>query len=90
MLIQLTDAEGRETWINPIHVKVVRTRKGLLGGQKGSEVWFSFHGTSEAVYFHEPPDQLATLLNGAMPPVLLIDTASEEATLPNPSTGSTG
>lgn len=83
MLVQLTDAEGRETWVNPIHVKVVRTRKGMLGGQKGTEVWFSFHATSEAVYFSEPPDQVATLLNAAMPPVLLIDTASEEPTPTN-------
>jgi hypothetical protein len=30
VLVQFIDSEGRETWINPIHVKAVRTSKGLL------------------------------------------------------------
>lgn len=72
MLIQLTDAEGRETWINPMHVKVVRTRKGMLGGQKGSEVWFSFANGSEAVYFSEPPSEIAQALNAGMPSLMYL------------------
>ena len=89
MLISLTDADGRETWINPIHVKIVRTRKGMLGGEKGTEVWFSFHNTSEAVYFSEPPEEIAQAINAAMPPVLLIDPSSEEP-MPPSSNGSAG
>jgi hypothetical protein len=87
MLIQLTDAEGRETWINPIHVKIVRTRKGMLGGGKGSEVWFSFHATSEAVYFSESPADIAAMLNAAMPPVIALDTSGDEPPVTNPQTG---
>jgi hypothetical protein len=85
MLIQLTDAEGRETWINPIHVKIVRTRKGMLGGEKGTEVWFSFHATSQALYFKESAEQLAGLIEAAMPPVLLIDAGSGDDPPVNPS-----
>lgn len=78
MLIPLTDAEGRETWINPIHVKVVRTRKGVLGREKGSEVWFSFHHSSEAIYFTESPSEISAALNAAMPPVIALDTSGDE------------
>ncbi len=87
MLIPLTDAEGRETWINPLHVKVVRTRKGMLGGGKGCEVWFSFNSNSEAIYFSESPAEIAAALNAAMPPVIALDTSGDEPPPPNPQTG---
>lgn len=90
MLIRLADAEGRETWINPIHVKVVRTRKGMLGGEKGTEVWFSFNATSEAIYFSEPPEHIAAMIDAAMPPVLLVDSSEASDSAPNPSTGAAG
>lgn len=83
MLLHLTDAEGRETWINPIHVKVIRTRSGLLGGKKGCEVWFSFNSASEAIYFSEDPSDIAALVNAAMPPILLVDSSDEEQPPPH-------
>jgi hypothetical protein len=87
VLIPLTDAEGRETWINPIHVKVVRTRKGMLGGGKGTEVWFSFTSNSEAIYFSESPAEIAAALNGGMPPVVALDTSGDEPPMQSPQTG---
>lgn len=84
MLIQLTDADGRETWINPIHVKIIRTRKGMLGGGKGTEVWFSFIATSEAVYFSEPPAVIAQALNAAMPTVVALTPDDDDQTTPPP------
>lgn len=88
MLVQFTDADGRETWINPIHVKVVRTRKGMLGGQKGTEVWFSFNATSEAIYFNELPAVIAEALNAGMPPVVALDTTEDDSSsVPQQSPG---
>lgn len=71
MLVQFTDHESRETWINPIHVKLIRTWRGALGGKKGTEVWFSFNSGSEAVYLDADPSTVAQQLNSAMPLVML-------------------
>lgn len=71
MLVPFTDSELRETWINPIHVHLIRTWRGALGGKKGTEVWFSFNGSSEAVYIEEDPASVAVKLNAAMPVIML-------------------
>lgn len=86
MFIRFIDAEGRDAWINPIHVKLVRTRKGMLGGVKGTEIWFSRSTGSEAVNVPLAPEEVATALNAAMPPVVAIDSGGEEA----PPTGKAG
>lgn len=70
MLVPFTDSEGREAWINPIHVKVVRTKKGLLGGKKGTEVWFSWTTGSESIKIPEEPSAVAMKLNAAMPEMI--------------------
>jgi hypothetical protein len=77
MLVHFTDIEGRETWVNPIHVKLVRTYQGLLGGKKGTEVWFSFNNTSEAVYLAQQPGEVAAVLDAAMPPVVVLGEGEE-------------
>lgn len=66
MLVPFTDAEGRETWINALHVKVVRTRKGMLGGKKGAEVWFSWASSASAVNIPEDPATVSLKLNAAL------------------------
>ena len=71
MLVQFTDSEGREVWLNPIHVKAVRVRKGLLGGKKGADVWFSWQTASESIAIPMEPTEVATLLNAGMPEVML-------------------
>ncbi len=79
MLIRLTDKDGRETWINPIHVRIVRQKHGMLGGKTDvTEVWFSFHAQSEAIYFGESPAEIAAALNAGMPPAYLIATNGED------------
>jgi hypothetical protein len=78
MFICFTDAEGREAWINPIHVKLVRTRKGMLGGVKGAEIWFSRAAGAEAVNVPLAPAEVAAALNAAMPPVIAIDSGGED------------
>ncbi|MDX2114502.1 MAG: hypothetical protein SFZ24_02620 [Planctomycetota bacterium] len=67
MLVQFTDNEGRETWINPIHVKVVRTARKLFGGAKGSEIWFGWAATSESINVPEAPADVAQRLSASMP-----------------------
>jgi hypothetical protein len=86
MLIPFTDEQGRETWINPIHVKVVRSRKGILGGDKGTEVWFSFNGGSEAIYFTESVATIAAALNAGMPSAIVLDSSEDDTHMPPPTT----
>lgn len=82
MLVKFTDTEGRETWINAMHVKVIRASKGLLGGVKGTEIWFSWNSTSSSINVRNSPDEVAAALSAAMPasmpPIAMFD--SEEDT----------
>ena len=77
MLVKFTDTEGRETWINAMHVKVVRTAKGLLGGVKGSEIWFGWSSTSTSVNVRSTPEEVAAALAAALSsginPIALLD-----------------
>lgn len=87
MFVQFTDNDGRETWINPVHVKVVRTNQGFLGGKKGSEIWFSFGSSSEAIYVPQSPSEATALLDAAMPPTSFVDAGddSEDDSTPKSS-----
>ncbi len=88
MLVRFTDKDGRETWINPIHVRVVREKHGMLGGKKNvTEVWFSFHAQSEAIYFNEPPAEIAAALNAAILPGYYIGGSDEDEPPAVPHTG---
>jgi hypothetical protein len=78
MLIQFFDADGRETWINPIQVRVVRAKKGLLGGVKGTEVWMSYSSTSSSVEVPLPTTEVAERLNAAMPAVWFGDSTDDD------------
>lgn len=78
MLVPFTDSEGREVWVNPIHVKAVRVRKGLLGGKKGSDIWFSWQTSSESIAIPLEPSEVAAALNAAMPAVMLPAPVSDE------------
>ncbi len=84
MLVKFTDTEGRDTWINAIHVKVVRVSKGLLGGVKGSEIWFSWNSTSESITVRNSPDEVAAALTAAMPasmpPIEMFDSEEDAPT----------
>jgi hypothetical protein len=83
MLVKFTDTEGRETWINAMHVKVVRTAKGLLGGVKGTEIWFSWGSTSQSVNVRSTPEEVAAALAAAMPssmpPIAVFDSEDDDA-----------
>lgn len=81
MLISFIDHEGRETWVNPLHVRVVRTHESMLGKSKGSEIWFSFNSSSEAIYVKEPPAEVSARLNAAMPVAYLPSFSDGEASM---------
>ncbi len=64
MLVHLQDTDGRDIWINPIHVKVLRTKKGIFGGgKKGTEIWLGWTGTSEAIVVPQDPTDIAAAMN---------------------------
>lgn len=72
MLAKLTDKDGDEVWVNPIHVRSVVIGTGLLGGHKGTQITLSgdtFQGYK--VYVRESPSTAAARLNAAMPAVIL-------------------
>lgn len=79
MLVPFIDADGREVWINPIHVKAVRVKTGLLGGaKKGCEIWFSWQTTSESISILEEPSVVAAQLNAGMPAAMAISPTGDE------------
>lgn len=70
MLTPFTTTDGREIWINPVHVKAVRGKTGLMGGKKpGTEIWLSWESTSEAVTVPDDVAEVAEKLNANMPEV---------------------
>jgi hypothetical protein len=76
MFVHFTDKDGCDTWINPLQVKAVRDHKGLLGGKKGSEIWLS--GMYGAIMIPQPPAEIATLLNAALPSNLFTPTDDDD------------
>jgi hypothetical protein len=82
MLAHFQDTEGRDVWINPIHVKVLRAKKGILGGaKKGTEIWLGWTSTSEAITVPQEPAQVAAAFNAVLAalsgkPALTIDALS--------------
>jgi hypothetical protein len=88
MLVQFTTTDGREIWINPIHVKAVRAKTGLLGGKKNAtEIWLGWTSTSESIDVPMSPAEVATLLNAATPAALLPAFLESEDDPTNPRSG---
>lgn len=68
MLTPFTTTDGKEIWINAIHVRVLRAKTGLLGGKKpGTEVWLAWEATTQAIEVSDAPDETAMKLNASMP-----------------------
>jgi len=65
MLVRLTDKSGTDWWVNPMHVKAVKGKRGL------SEVFLALNSTwgQTSIKVRQSPDEVATLLNAAMPEV---------------------
>lgn len=63
MLIRLTDIKNLTHWINPIHVKMLRQKKGV------TEVFITINPSwvSPTIKTRIPIDELADMLNAAMP-----------------------
>jgi hypothetical protein len=77
---------GDEVWVNPIHVRYVRPDRGMLGGDRGTEICFGAGSTTNlnVTVVHSPRD-VAEALNRAMPAVLDINQATEEDQKPRKS-----
>jgi hypothetical protein len=74
VLARLTDRDGDEVWINPIHVRSVMVGTGLFGGPKGTRVMLGGEESSgHRVFVRESPAVAAARLNAAMPLVVPAD-----------------
>ena len=68
MLIPITEKDGRQTWLNPLHVRWVRSNRGMLGGEKpGAAIGV---GDDTPVETLEEPRGLALRLGAALSTVL--------------------
>ncbi len=68
MLTPFTTTDGKEIWINAIHVRAVRAKTGLLGGKKaGTEIWMAWDAAAQAIEVGDAPAEAAMKLNGSMP-----------------------
>lgn len=64
MLIPIAEKDGRQTWINPLHVRWVRSNRGMLGGDKpGSQIGV---GDQLPLETGESPAELAARLGAAL------------------------
>ncbi len=64
MLIPITEKDGRHTWLNPLHVRWVRSNRGMLGGEKpGAAIGVGDLAPIETL---EEPSVLATRLGAAL------------------------
>ncbi|MBX3363650.1 MAG: hypothetical protein KF866_02685 [Phycisphaeraceae bacterium] len=63
MLLKLIDAKGITHWVNPLHVKMLREKKGV------TEVFITMNPSwpSPTLKIKEPIDTIAALINASMP-----------------------
>lgn len=69
MLVRFEDIKGKTHWINPVHVKVVAQTK-----PNRTDICLTYTGSwagNVSVKVHLPPDQVADMLNVAMPEIVL-------------------
>jgi len=59
MLFKVTDIKGDDRWINPTYVRLIRWRR------KKTELWIA--GQNHAIYVDRPLDDVASVVNAAMP-----------------------
>ena len=59
MLVRFEDTKGKPVWINPVHVRMLRQKRDLTEIQTP--------GSSTFVKIRMPIDQVADMLNSAMP-----------------------
>lgn len=68
-LIKLTDKDGKEIWINPIHVRSVAPKSGVFGASKGTEIMLGGMGSMHGgLSYTVPgdPEQIAALVSDAL------------------------
>ena len=68
MLIPITEKDGRHTWVNPLHVRWVKSNRGMLGGEKpGSQIGV---GDVLPIETLEEPQDLSTRMGAAISAML--------------------
>lgn len=71
MLFKVRDIKGTERWINPIYIRLVRWRRNK------TELWIS--GNNMAIIVDRPLDEVANVINAAMPIVDALPAESPDA-----------
>lgn len=71
MLFKVRDIKGNDRWINPIYIRLVRWRRNK------TELWIS--GNNVAIIVDRPLDEVANVVNAAMPIVDALPAESPEA-----------
>lgn len=87
MLTPFQMMNGDEIWINPIHVRLVRPDRGLLGsGGKGTEIFLGQESmTGLRVSVNHTPRTVAEALNKAMPAILDLNAMTNDDETPRRS-----
>jgi len=65
MLVKLTDAKGNEVWINPIHVKLIREKRGK--SEIHMAVGSAWGAAPATLKIRVPAEELVAVLNAGMP-----------------------
>jgi len=83
MLVRLVDKSGAEWWINPMHVKAVKGKRGM------SEVYIAVNTTwgQASIKVRETPEVIVEALNAAMPEVFAYAPPDDDASSPHAATG---
>ena len=74
MLIPITETDGRETWVNPLHVRAVRSARGVMGGKKSGSQLIIGGVHTDTLSVREDPPIVAARLNASL--ALLLNAAN--------------
>jgi hypothetical protein len=68
-LVRLTDKDGKDVWVNSLHVRTIAVKSGVFGGKKGTEIALSglggMHG-GVSLIVAEDPETVASLISEAL------------------------
>ncbi|MEM1329364.1 MAG: hypothetical protein AAGG07_02255 [Planctomycetota bacterium] len=71
MLVKVTDIKGNDRWINAAYVRLIRWRSNR------TEIWVA--GNTTAILIDRPLDEVAEVLNAAMPVMDLFPRGGSES-----------
>ncbi|QOI99348.1 MAG: hypothetical protein HRU70_02115 [Phycisphaeraceae bacterium] len=72
MLVRFTGGDGKDVWVSPLHVKVVREKTGIFGKKKGTEIVVQMPGgvSGGGVHVEGEPEEVARVISEAFPTII--------------------